>query len=148
MTKIHNVVAIAIRLRVLREQFMSCSRPLFADLIGLPPTTIKNYELGYREVSATLLSAVTVRLGQGAGFYLLTGSTALLESSLVDGKLPMSAVKPLEGGAQMWEGDLITGNPPVEHWGEFVKTQIWAHGQAAIHKPENTLPRGRLSHKG
>ncbi|MGY4020127.1 helix-turn-helix domain-containing protein, partial [Aeromonas salmonicida] len=37
------------RLRQLREQ-LALSRPKFADLLGIPPTTIKNYELGYREI--------------------------------------------------------------------------------------------------
>lgn len=41
------------RLRQLREQ-MALSRPKFADLLGIPPTTIKNYELGYREIGGGL----------------------------------------------------------------------------------------------
>ncbi|MGL6006083.1 helix-turn-helix domain-containing protein [Aeromonas sobria] len=42
------------RLRQLREQ-LDLSRPKFADLLGIPPTTIKNYELGYREIGGGLL---------------------------------------------------------------------------------------------
>ncbi|RKJ92161.1 XRE family transcriptional regulator [Aeromonas veronii] len=38
-----------LRLRQLREA-MGLSRPKFADLLGIPPTTLKNYELGYREI--------------------------------------------------------------------------------------------------
>ncbi|MEE9708264.1 helix-turn-helix transcriptional regulator [Aeromonas veronii] len=41
------------RLRQLREQ-LSLSRPKFADLLGIPPTTLKNYELGYREIGGGL----------------------------------------------------------------------------------------------
>ncbi|PKQ81884.1 transcriptional regulator [Aeromonas sobria] len=46
------------RLRMLRE-LLNLSRPKFADLLGIPPTTLKNYELGYREI--------------GGGLFLLTG---------------------------------------------------------------------------
>lgn len=37
------------RLRQLREA-LGLSRPKFADKVGIPPTTLKNYELGYREI--------------------------------------------------------------------------------------------------
>ena len=37
------------RLRMLREM-MGMSRPVFADAVGIPPTTLKNYELGYRQL--------------------------------------------------------------------------------------------------
>ncbi len=30
----------------------------FADLLGVPPTTLKNYELGYREVGGAFLVAL------------------------------------------------------------------------------------------
>ncbi|MGL5841195.1 MAG: helix-turn-helix domain-containing protein [Aeromonas hydrophila] len=42
------------RLRRLRE-VMKLSRPKFADKLGIPPTTLKNYELGYREIGGGLL---------------------------------------------------------------------------------------------
>ncbi|WP_421180380.1 helix-turn-helix domain-containing protein [Aeromonas enteropelogenes] len=42
------------RLRQLRES-MGLSRPKFADLLDIPPTTLKNYELGYREVGGGVL---------------------------------------------------------------------------------------------
>nr|WP_268855007.1 helix-turn-helix transcriptional regulator [Aeromonas enteropelogenes] len=42
------------RLRRLRE-VMGLSRPKFADKLGIPPTTLKNYELGYREIGGGLL---------------------------------------------------------------------------------------------
>lgn len=40
----------ALRVRMMREA-LGLSRPKFAELIDVPPTTLKNYELGYREVS-------------------------------------------------------------------------------------------------
>ena len=55
------------RLRQLREQ-LGMSRPKFADLLGIPPTTLKNYELGYREV--------------GGGLFLLIANHADLKQHL------------------------------------------------------------------
>jgi putative transcriptional regulator len=42
------------RLRLLRER-LGLSRPKFADMLGIPPTTLKNYELNYREISGGTL---------------------------------------------------------------------------------------------
>lgn len=42
------------RMRQLREA-MGLSRPKFAEKLGIPPTTLKNYELGYREIGGYLL---------------------------------------------------------------------------------------------
>ncbi|MGY3892872.1 helix-turn-helix domain-containing protein [Aeromonas enterica] len=42
------------RLRKLRES-MGLSRPKFADLLGIPATTLKNYELNYREIGGGTL---------------------------------------------------------------------------------------------
>ncbi|WP_209299058.1 helix-turn-helix domain-containing protein [Aeromonas jandaei] len=42
------------RLRRLRE-VMQLSRPKFAEKLGGPPTTLKNYELGYREIGGGFL---------------------------------------------------------------------------------------------
>lgn len=41
------------RLRQLREQ-LNLSRPKFAALLGMSPLTLKNYELGYREIGGSL----------------------------------------------------------------------------------------------
>lgn len=64
------------RLRQLREQ-LSLSRPKFADLLGIPPTTLKNYELGYREIGGGLflLIANHPALTEHSQ-WLLTGSNA------------------------------------------------------------------------
>lgn len=35
------------RIRMIRE-LLGMSRPKFAEALGIPPTTLKNYELGYR----------------------------------------------------------------------------------------------------
>ena len=31
------------------------SRPVFADVLGIPQTTLKNYELGYREIDVNVM---------------------------------------------------------------------------------------------
>ncbi|MCJ7976486.1 helix-turn-helix transcriptional regulator [Aeromonas veronii] len=61
------------RLRQLREQ-LNLSRPKFADLLGIPPTTLKNYELGYREIGGGLLLLIANHPGltQYTG-WLMTG---------------------------------------------------------------------------
>jgi DNA-binding transcriptional regulator YiaG len=41
-----------LRLRQLRKA-MGLSRPKFANLLSIPPTTLKNYELGYREIGGS-----------------------------------------------------------------------------------------------
>ncbi|ART79570.1 helix-turn-helix domain-containing protein [Oceanisphaera avium] len=45
------------KIRQIRES-MGLSRPKFAELLQVPPTTLKNYELGYREVGGAFLVAL------------------------------------------------------------------------------------------
>ncbi|WP_417614777.1 helix-turn-helix domain-containing protein [Oceanisphaera sp.] len=45
------------KIRQIRE-VMGLSRPKFAELLQVPPTTLKNYELGYREVGGAFLVAL------------------------------------------------------------------------------------------
>ncbi|HDN9511149.1 helix-turn-helix domain-containing protein [Aeromonas salmonicida] len=45
------------RLRQLREA-LQLSRPKFAEKLGIPQTTLKNYELGYREIGGGLLLVI------------------------------------------------------------------------------------------
>ncbi len=47
----------ALRIRMIREA-LGMSRPKFAELIGVPATTLKNYELGYREVGWPFIYAL------------------------------------------------------------------------------------------
>lgn len=62
------------RLRLLREQ-LRLSRPKFAEKLGIPPTTLKNYELGYREIGGgtLLLIANHNELSEHAT-WLMTGT--------------------------------------------------------------------------
>lgn len=50
-------VSVGQKIRLIRET-MGLSRPKFAELLGVPPTTLKNYELGYREVGGAFLVAL------------------------------------------------------------------------------------------
>ena len=68
------------RLRQLREA-MNLSRPKFADLLGIPPTTLKNYELGYREIGGFALLQI-------ANHYALHQHTTWL----MTGKNPVSPI--------------------------------------------------------
>lgn len=45
------------RIRLFRES-IELSRPKFSDALGVPPTTLKNYELGYRTTGSEFLVAV------------------------------------------------------------------------------------------
>ncbi|WP_447779097.1 helix-turn-helix domain-containing protein [Aeromonas veronii] len=61
------------RLRTLREG-MGLSRPKFADLLGIPPTTLKNYELNYREIGGGTLLLIAQHPELSAHFiWLATG---------------------------------------------------------------------------
>ena len=50
-------VSVGQKIRQIRET-VGLSRPKFAELLGVPPTTLKNYELGYREVGGAFLVAL------------------------------------------------------------------------------------------
>ncbi|NLJ91550.1 MAG: helix-turn-helix transcriptional regulator [Aeromonadales bacterium] len=52
-----DISAIGKKVRQIREA-MGLSRPKFAELLQVPPTTLKNYELGYREVGGAFLVAL------------------------------------------------------------------------------------------
>lgn len=64
------------RLRLLRER-LGLSRPKFADMLGIPPTTLKNYELNYREISGGTLLLIAQHHELSAHFaWLMTGQKA------------------------------------------------------------------------
>ena len=45
------------KLRAIREH-VGMPRPRFAEVLNIPPTTLKNYELGYRHAPASLVVAL------------------------------------------------------------------------------------------
>lgn len=59
------------RLRTLREN-MGLSRPKFAALLGIPPTTLKNYELNYREIGGGALLLIAQHPELSVHFHWLT----------------------------------------------------------------------------
>ncbi len=66
------------RLRQLREA-MGLSRPKFAEKLGIPPTTLKNYELGYREIGGGLLLQIANHPEyQEHSIWLMTGKESRL----------------------------------------------------------------------
>ena len=61
------------RLRLVREM-LELSRPMLASKLDIPPTTLKNYELGYRMMGAEMLVALTmVPDTQAHMMFVLTG---------------------------------------------------------------------------
>ncbi|MDF2415460.1 helix-turn-helix domain-containing protein [Aeromonas sp. 1HA1] len=64
------------RLRELRER-LGLSRPKFADLLGIPPSTLKNYELNYREIGGGTLLLIAQHPELSTHFiWLTTGQMA------------------------------------------------------------------------
>lgn len=59
------------RLRKLRES-MGLSRPKFADMLGIPSTTLKNYELNYREIGGGTLLLIAQHPMLASHFHWLT----------------------------------------------------------------------------
>lgn len=59
-----------LRLRQIRELHLA-SRPLFASVLGVPPTTLKNWELGYREMPLMLAQRIAKHVGVDWAMFLL-----------------------------------------------------------------------------
>lgn len=51
-------LALAAKIRHIRE-FHGLSRPKFAASLDVPPTTLKNWELGYRAASGQIVVAIS-----------------------------------------------------------------------------------------
>lgn len=68
-----------LRLRQLRET-LGLSRPKFATQLDIPPTTLKNYELGYREIGGGLLLRIINTPGlSDYAVWLMKGSLIIPE---------------------------------------------------------------------
>lgn len=61
---------VAKRIRQFRES-VELSRPKFADGLDVPPTTLKNYELGYRATGTEFLLAVGKKYGEQVVLWLM-----------------------------------------------------------------------------
>jgi DNA-binding transcriptional regulator YiaG len=67
------------RLRQLRDS-LGLSRPKFAQQLDIPPTTLKNYELGYREIGGGLLLRIINTPGlSDYAVWLMKGSLIIPE---------------------------------------------------------------------
>lgn len=58
-------------LRNLRK-FLKMSRPVFAEKLQMPATTLKNYELGYRAVSFACVQNIATLLSKSLGERFVT----------------------------------------------------------------------------
>ncbi|MGL4448719.1 MAG: helix-turn-helix domain-containing protein [Shewanella sp.] len=64
----------ALRVRQLRHR-LRMSRPAFAAALGIPPSTLKNYELGYRQLGGSFFLLVANHPSlQVHTLWLLTGA--------------------------------------------------------------------------
>lgn len=75
---------IAKRIRQLREA-CELSRPKFAAVLdGMPPTTLKNYELGYRESGSKIIQDIGVTFGPDVLVWLVLGNGCLDDFDIKD----------------------------------------------------------------
>lgn len=71
LDNLHNVAISAKNLRVFRDKYAKMSRPRFAAVLGIPQTTLKNYELGYREVGVCIYNGIYNRFGKDALLFVM-----------------------------------------------------------------------------
>lgn len=76
---------LAAKLRRLREH-LKLSRPAFAELLGIPPTTLKNYENGYREAIPATVIITMANNPSTANYtqYLLNNATGVDALGVLD----------------------------------------------------------------
>ena len=71
------------RLREVRET-EKFSRPKFGEMLETPPTTLKNYELGYRTACpASLIEKLADEVSISAAFFVLTGELVQIPAEAV-----------------------------------------------------------------
>ena len=76
---------LAAKLRRLREH-LGMSRPAFANMLCIPPTTLKNYENGYREAIPARLIVALANTASTACYvpYLLNNSASVDTLGVLD----------------------------------------------------------------
>jgi len=76
---------LAAKPRRLREH-LKMSRPAFAELLGIPPTTLKNYENGYREAIPASVIITLANTASTACYvpYLLSNTAAVDTLGVMD----------------------------------------------------------------
>ena len=76
---------LAAKLRRLREH-LKLSRPAFAEMLGIPPATLKNYENGYRESIPASVIITLANTASTANYvpYLLNNSATVDTLGVMD----------------------------------------------------------------
>ena len=79
------VPVLAAKLRRLREH-IGMSRPEFAELLGIPPSTLKNYENGYREAipASVIVTLANTELTANYTTYLVSNAVAIDALGVLD----------------------------------------------------------------
>ena len=57
------------------REYLKLSRPVLARMLDIPPTTLKNYELGYRNTSLEMIVAIQDSELKAHVMFLITGKT-------------------------------------------------------------------------
>lgn len=65
-----DTLLLAKRIRQFRES-LGLSRPKFADILDVPPTTLKNYELGYRTTGSEFLIEIGKKYGASVVLWMM-----------------------------------------------------------------------------
>jgi putative transcriptional regulator len=76
---------LAAKLRRLREHLKK-GRPAFAELLGIPPTTLKNYENGYREAIPASVIITLANTASTANYvpYMLNNNVTVGSLEIID----------------------------------------------------------------
>lgn len=64
-------ITIGDRIRTLREVYKYNRPQMAAILDGMPPSTIKNYEMGYRQPSVSIIQSIAEHFGNSWALYVL-----------------------------------------------------------------------------
>lgn len=93
MTTSENTGTIGKRIRYVREHIMAITREELANLMAIPPTTLKNYELDYREfgTQAAMAALWSVPVLQSYAMWIFSGSNELCEQLIPEGIVKAAA---------------------------------------------------------
>lgn len=81
------------RIRYVREHIMEITREELANRMAIPPTTLKNYELDYREFGsqAAMTALWNVPVLQSYAMWILSGSNEQGEQLIPEGMMKAAA---------------------------------------------------------
>lgn len=81
------------KLRAIRET-LNLSRPAMAELLGVPPTTLKNYELMYREAFPQSISSKMLEVGKLKDYVAYLISPTAKVSEIFTASIPTTGFRP------------------------------------------------------